>query len=899
MEVDVFYAYPGLGWRGSFIMTSFNLEFAILAWRKQYATNHTFQETDLDELERHVRDQVEYSVSIGVEEEAAFRKSVAELGTVFEAETEFRKVFWKKLRHRGQFTGEIRWRLALAGRYIHTGYRSLIKQKVVSFINIFGLSIALAASICVYIFLDSYLAIDRFHENGDRIYMVGHSIQREGETERWGMSPLALGPALTDQVAGVEDVVRVDWQSGRVLVAGKPHDGSVMFVEDGYLDMMTFPIAAGDPTPLDFPNGIAITPRAVERYFGDANPLGQTLSFSLGGIDQLEFTVRSVLEPLPGASGMRFELLASFESLASLRQFDDDDWETRINGTLVLLDKEANPASVESFLTTLIPRQNIADEAWQIDSFFLDNLRNPVEKAYLIKNRMLEASHPFLILILVLIPAAMMLLSIFNYVNIAIGSAERRLREIGIRKVVGGTRSQLITQFLVENLVLVSIALIVAGFISWLFLLPMFDTIFVYTLTWEPITEVAFWGSMLTLLLGTALVSGAYPALYISSFKPVTVFRGAAALPGRRLLAHVFLASQFTVAFMAILLGLFMAMGNDFHAQDNWGYESDNVVTVALSSDEQFSVLQSKLKGRADVETVASAYHHIGLSQSGRIITYEDQEESVTQLKVGAGYFNAMGLPIEAGRGFDEAFASDDNRAVVVSRYMVNKLDWKDPIGMQFRSEGVDYEVVGISSDPIIHPIIRYRPLFFSRIPDSMATMAVIRASYSLNGDMPSFVETGWDQLFPDRPFDGQLQSAVFDEHFASWKNLTNAILWLAGLALIISCMGLFGLASQGVSAKMKEICIRKVLGANAGIVAFRVHLRYLVLITIGAAIAMPLFYLGLTIPIKTFDLDYITVGPGVFVVSYILVIAVALLSIVRHAVVLARVNPAVTLRGD
>lgn len=880
-------------------MISFNLEFAIAAWRKQYVHNHTFQSADLDELERHVRDQVAYFVSTGMSEENAFRKSVSELGSVFEAENEFRKVFWKKLRHRGEFSGEIRWRLALLGRHLLTGYRSLKKQKMVSFINIFGLSIALAASICTYVFLDSYLGMDQFHEKGDRIYLVNHTIQREGELQQWGVSPLALGPAIAEQVSGIEAVVRVEWRSGRIMATGEPQDGSVMFVEDGYLDMMTFPVAAGDPDPLAFPNGVAITPEAAERYFGTENPLGQSISFNMGGRNRIEFTVRSVLESLPGASGTRFSLLASFATLATVGQYNDDDWTRRINGTLLLLEENSDTAAVESYLNSLVPRQNLADPDWQIASFFLDNLHDPVDQAYMVRNRLMEAPHPIFVLILILIPASMMLLSIFNYVNIAIGSAERRLREIGIRKVVGGTRSQLITQFLIENLVLCTLSLFVAGLISWAFLLPMFDEIFVYALTWQPVSDPIFWGSMLALLLGTALVSGAYPALYISSFKPVTVFRGAAALPGRRLMAHVFLATQFTLAFLAILIALYMATGNDFTAKDNWGYDAEKVAMVSLSSADQFPVLKSRLEGQSDIQMVVSAIDHIGAGQIGAIITVGDIEESVGHMRVGAGYLGAMGLPIQAGRGFDAQYEADDYRAAVVSNFMVETLGWTEPLGMHFQSDGIDYEVVGVSTDPALHPVIRHRSLFFSRIPDSVATRAIVQGSGRMNSATLESLESQWNQLFDGIAFDAQLQSSVFDIHFTSWRNLTNALLWLAGLALMISCMGLFGLSSQGVASRMKEISIRKVLGANPAVVAMRVHLRYLVLITIGAAIAMPIVYFGLTIPIRIFELDYITVGPGVFVWSYVLVLFVALASVVKHALVLARANPAVTLRGD
>lgn len=880
-------------------MNTFNLEFAISAWRRQYDTRRLFDRTDLDELERHVRDQTAWFVEQGMTEEEAFRKAVKELGSVFEAETEYKKVFWKKLRHRKKTGSELRWRLSMLGRYIKSGFRSLHRQKMVSFINVFGLSIALASAVCTYVFLDSYVKMDDFHENGERVYLVNHSVDRDGEIQLWGMNPLAVGPALANQAAGVEQAVRVSWEGGRLFADGIVHESNILFVDSGYLDVLTFPVAEGDPDPLKGSGGIAITATAAEKYFGDTDPIGKVVSFRVSGLDHFEFTIASVLEALPGASGTRFEILAPFSMLTAARNLSDDDWGRRVGGTLVLLNAGTNPASVETFLNGFLERQREADPDWPIESFVLDNLRNPSESAYQTYGRLFEVPHPVFIIILLLIPTAMLMLSVFNYVNIAVGSAERRLKEIGIRKVVGGQRTQLIAQFLTENLVLCTISLLIAGLISWAFLLPIFDNIFVYALTWAPISGWQFWVAMIGLLLGTAAVSGAYPALYVSSFRPVTVFRGKMALPGRKMLAHAFLTMQFVVAFICILLGLYMAFGNDFLSRDDWGYDPEQVVSVSISSPDQFRVLEARLEGRADVKSVSATRDHIGLGQPSTTITIGDDDYRVGHFRIGAGYLETLGLPVIRGRGFPDAYGADDGRSAVVTPYLATQMGWDDPLDQTFRIGETEYVVVGITEDPVLHPILRYSPLFFSRIPETDASRVLVAGQGTTGTDLLDAVRAEWDSLYPDIPFDGMQQTSVFDIHIESWTNLTNAVIWMGMLALIISCMGLFGLASQGVSARMKEISIRKVLGAKAGWVALRVHARYLILITIGAAIAMPIVYFGITTPVRIFEIDYITVGPGVFVASYILVIGTALVSILKHAVVLARVNPAETLRGE
>ena len=880
-------------------MNRFNLEWAIAAWRRQYDTRHLFGRADLDELERHVRDQTSWFVEQGMEQEEAFRRAVKELGSVFEAEDEYRKVFWKKLRTRGEVAGELRWRLSMLRRYLHIGARTMARQKVVSFINVFGLSIALACCICVYVFLDTYIGMDDFHEKGDRIQLVSHSVVREGEIQRWGRTPLALASSIRDQVPGVEEIVRVAWESGRIVAEEAAVQGSIYFVDPGYLDVLTFPIRSGDPRPLDMPDGVAITTTAAQKYFGDTDPVGRTISFVVSGEKRIDLTVRSVLAPLPGASGTRFEILAPLPTLISARNWDETDWTHWTSGTILLTAKNANLAAVEAGLNALIPMQNAAEPDWQMASFFLDNLRDPVDRSYTINNRLMEAPHPAFIIILILIPVAMLMLSVFNYVNIAIGAAERRVREIGIRKVSGGVRTQLVAQFLVENLVLCTVSLAVAALISWLFLLPLFDELFVYAISWAPVQSLEFWVVILVILFGTSFISGAYPALVISSLDPVAIFRGSQAMPGRKLYSHILLAIQFTIAFLCILIGMYMTWGGDFVARDGWGYDPEPIVTVRLEEPGLFGPFRDELEGLAAVEQITSALQHVGRSNRRTQIRLNGEDVQAGGLAVGPGYFDLMGMRVIEGRGFDPAFGADGDYNVIINASLARRFGPESPIGRGFSVDSTQYQVVGVVENPMTHPIFRYQPLFFSLESEERANFAVVKAASGGSEELMPILRAAWEKIYPDRPFDAYEQRTVFDIDIASWTNIRNAIGWLAMLALIISCMGLFGLASQGVSARMKEISIRKVLGANPTIVALKVHTKYLVLISVGAAISMPIVYFGLTTAIEFAELYHIKVGPGIFIGSYALVMGVAFVSVSRHAWRLMRVNPTETLRGD
>ena len=504
----------------------FDLEKALATWRHQFRDSRTFSKKDLDEMERHLRDQVDDLVAAGATPEAAFREAVAEMGGLVEAQSEYGKVYWQKIRRQGKVRHELGiWR-AMLMNYFKLAYRNLLRNKVPATINIVGLSIALACCVVVYTFLAAWHSMDSYHENGERIFLALHDVEREHQVETWGRMPMPIGPALERDFPQVERTVRVNWNGATVQRGEQAFDELITFVDVGFFEMLTFPLKYGSPEALKDPNAVILNDQMATKYFGDQNPVGETLMMTFGHQHRVAVTVGGVAEKFPSNTGFRFGFLMRFDRQHDLGLEDLDDWANLTAGLFVQVKEPGDVEMIAAQMARYLPLQNAASLDWPIQSFSFDNFANPSPDAHLVRGRIAEAAHPALSIFFIATALFMLALSCFNYINIALGAASRRLKEIGMRKVIGGNKRQLVLQFMTENILLCFLALLVGIVIAKAFLVPLFNSIFILQL------DLTFWGNLglwvflVGLLLFVGVASGAYPALYVASFQPITIFRG-------------------------------------------------------------------------------------------------------------------------------------------------------------------------------------------------------------------------------------------------------------------------------------------------------------------------------------------------------------------------------------
>ena len=882
----------------------FDLEKALASWRRQFAYTRTVSPADLDEMERHLRDQIADLIDAGKTPRAAFREAVAEMGGLVDAESEYGKVYWQKVRRQGKVLRELGAWWAMLINYVKLAYRTLLRNKTPSAINIVGLSIALACCVVVYIFLATWHSMDSYHAKGDRIFLAQHEVERNYQKETWGRMPMPLGPAMTNDFPQVERTVRVNWSQATVQHGDQAFDESIMFVDVDFFDMLTFPLKAGSPEALADPSAVILSDIMATKYFGDADPVGEALTLTFDRQYRVAVTVGGVTEAFPSNTGFRFGFLMGFDHQRDLGRTDLDDWAAMTSGMFVEVTEpeamETVAAQMERYLTV----QNAANPDWPIQSFAFDNFADPSSDAHLIRGRLAEAAHPALSFFFIAVALFMLALSCFNYINIALGSASRRLKEIGMRKVIGGNKRQLVVQFMTENILLCLLALVLGVVLAGTFLIPLFNSIFILQLDLSFADNLGLWAFLVGLLIFVGVASGAYPALYVASFQPITIFRGRQKLADNAWFTRAFLTFQFVLAFVTVILSVVLTMNSRYLIRQDWGYNPARTLIVELQEQSQYPLLRDAVAQHPDVVSLGGSMQHIGRSSSRAALQKPDGEtQTVMRYVVGPNYMQTMGLHLQAGRFFDAARSNDAAEAVIVNERFVLAQGWTEALGQSVRLDSTAYTVVGVVEDFTFFFLAEPQPAVLLTSSDPSYTYLALHLREGAGTEVEAFVEATSARLFPEAVLTQFYQENVFDVSYRQYNNVVRAFNAISALALLIACIGLFGLASQNIARRMKEISIRKVVGASVSQLALLVNRGFLGQLVLAATIATALCVIGLNVLMSVVrahvPLAHMPLTPLPFMLAYVLVFATAVLAVGTQIYNVIDANPADVLRSE
>ncbi len=787
--------------------------------------------------------------------------------------------------------------------YFKLAIRNLLANKLVTAINITGLSIAIGCSVVVFLFLKNYITLDNFHENGDRIFMVEYVVENEGQEQTWGTAPMPLGPALAAGFPQVERAVRVDMQGARVFLEDRRFDEVVFFADPGYFDMFTFPLQTGSPAALNEPDAVILSDAAARKYFNGEDAIGQSVTLVFENQVKKAFTIKGVAAPFPENTGFAFDILAGFNTLAGIGMADTADWKTHTRGAFVQLRNGADIGVLAGKMDRYVAQYNANNLEEPIKSFIFDNLNHPNVGAYNVQRRPTEAAHPLLIAVFALVALMMMALSCFNYINIALGYMSKRLKEIGIRKTVGGRKMQLVGQFMTENLLLCFLALLGGLVLAKMALAPFLNSVFVdemqISLAFDK--NYALWVFLFGLLIFTAIASGAYPAFYISAFQPVSIFKGKQQFSGKKGVSGVLLPIQFVLAFSTVIIGVVLTAAGWYWKDAPWGYQPDQTLVVRLDSAGQYAFLKNEAERSPRVLGVAGAASHVGESYSRETVLNGLEKTDVIRYDVGAGYFEAAGLRLKAGRFFDERRRAEDASAVVVNETFVQKQDWAEAIGQEIRAEAQKATVVGVVEDFKLFGSGAARPAVFHLAGPGQFNYLAIRHEAGADKTVQAFMKSAWERLYPATPFNYFRQAAVFDDFYRGFGNVVRVFLYIAGLALLIACMGLFGLAAQNYSSRLKEVSIRKVLGATTFNIILLANRRFIFLLLAAGLVATGICYAGAQLMIRQAQefTGELQLGIAPYLLANLLVLLAAAIAVGGQTWQLARTAPVEALRNE
>ena len=888
---------------------SFDLEKSIAAWRRPYEVNATFSDEDLEELENSLRDRVESKIREGRSGEEAFHSAVKRIGLHSSAEEEYKKVYWGKVKRERRLNDELLLRASMVRNYLTIAFRNLRRNLGYTAISLLGLAVGMAGCLLIGLYVGDELSYDDFHDGANRIHVLGIDNNFFG---RGLATSYPLASVLEESLPVVERTVRT---LGREEIAvrrpGYPAEAQrkLLLADASFFEVFDFSLTQGrGDVVLDEPDAIVITESMARDFFGMADPMGNLLEIELRD-STYSLTVRGVVEDTPKNSTIQFDMLAPMSVLdGGLR--DAEAWGRRMFSTYALLNQPRSPDAFAVQAQRAVDAIR-GDEVSQSQSLF----SVPLTQLYLSDQYNTEGfrGQRRYLYIFGSVALFILLIAAINYVNLVTAQAQRRAKEVGVRKTMGGRRGQLAGQFLSESLLLVVGALVIALGLMVL-ALPVFNAAFG--------TELRLLGDGHGLLLtGVALsmlvagiLAGGYPAFVLSRFQPANVLRRShSAMTGRGgWLRRGLVVVQFALSAAIIVGTLVVHQQLGYMQQKNLGFNGEQVVLVRLSPSEvplNSVTVKEQLQLHPAVESVSLSsvvpgYAGIVLGMPPDEVSSEansDQELfSWVPINTDSAFVETLGLQLIAGRSFGPQAGA--GAEVLINELAARELGWlpEEAIGRPFWLEqGGDGVVVGVVRN-FHHTSLReaIKPIVITMGNLNNQEWAAVKlAADDIQAGM-DHIRVALGALAPDTALDYQFLDETFDAMYRSEERLSQIFTAFAGIAIFISCLGLLGLAAYAAQRRTKEIGIRKVMGASLANIISLLSKEFAMLLAVALAIGMPVAYWVMQRWLE--DFAFRTAMSGwVFVLTALIVVTIAGGSVSALATRAAHANPADALRNE
>ena len=785
----------------------------------------------------------------------------------------------------------------MIGNYFKIAVRNVLRSKTVSMFSLLGLSAGMACCILSSIYVLDELSYDRHHENAHRIFRVAEEVTTAGKTRRIAVTPYSLGPVLADDYPEVIDAVRFNrsiWSAKGIPVGKPPHlffEKGVAFVDENFFDLFDFPLSAGDPqSALTRPFCVVLSQEMAHKYFSDQNPIGQTLS-----IDGMDFQVTGVLSATKKNTHFEFDFLAT--ALPETVQ-PDKKWDTHQYYTYLLLKYESSSRDLEAKFPGFVDRhmKSLSAAGFQARLFL-----QPLTDIHLHSDLEFEISANGdirRVYLFTAIACAVLLLACVNFFSVSTARAPRRSREIGLRKVLGAQRRQLVTQFLFESVLFALIALSAALAVVHL-TLPLCSAILGYDLTYDAVAQwkmAALFGSVVVLV---GLIAGGYPALVLSSFQPVqTLKEHLASGSGKATLRKVIVVFQFSLAILLLIGTAVIYQQARFLRQMDLGLDKEHVVVMPVPRNDMDLIERYRLSLSGYKQVVSTT---VSSAVPGRQTTaelfrsplgHDDETLLLNVIYADYDFVPTLGLEILEGRNFSRDIAGDKTGAFIVNEAAMKELGWTSV--KQKELDEIDIqkgEVVGVVRDFIFQPLhLSVSPLVIAT-PGDWANYFSIRTAPGDPSHTLTLLKTKWHETAPDEPFDYFFLDETFDAMYRTQDRLGQLLSVFAGFTVFIAGLGFLGLALQTVHLRLKEIGMRKILGGTTASIIGLLSREFLGLVVLANIIAWPLAYYG-----ARSWLDYfayrIDIGFAPFVFGAFLALLVVVVSTSYQVWHAARINP-------
>ena len=877
----------------------FNLENEIRKWLKTLRRSENLEDSDITELESHLRDEIDHQIERGLDEKAAFRAALEKSAPagILRQEYENAKLY-KRSRpfwHPSHIMPSLIW------SYIKIALRKVKRQKGFSLINIAGLAIGMAACILILIWVQDELSYDKFHENARQIHRINTVDTSGGKTFILAGSPAPLGQAMVTEIPEVLNFVRVQagWPRWNLsLGENRFLEEYLAAVDPTFFEIFQFPFIKGDPKiALEDRYSVVLTGDLAKKIFGEEDALGKIVK-----LNNTDMTVTGIIKNIPRNSHLHFTFAFPAINMTEWRESKLDEWSYTQFATYVVLRKDANVEDVNKKMMGIV-KQHLPDIQ---GSVYLQALKHLHLHSTNINTWMLaypNKGNITYIYLFSLTAFCILLLACINFMNLSTARYSTRAKEVGMRKVVGARRSDLIKQFLGESSLMTLLALLIAVLLVEL-TLPTFTRLagkemsLIQSGNWQILV------SLFIFALLTSLISGSYPAVFLSAFQPVKVLKNIGQFGRSRggAIRKVLVVLQFTFTIGLIICTAVIYLQLHFMQNRDLGYDTEHIISFAGYNDYEtnYEAAKSELLQNPNILAVCRGFPPPAGEWGTTEVDWEGRDPSV-EVKIARGscsydYLKVFNMKMAEGRFFSPEFASDDQNWVL-NETAIETMELEDPIGKWFSFEGQKGTIIGILKD--FHGSSLHNPIAPVVMQPSQGFFMFVKYRPENVAEMLSFLKTKWDKFVGAHiPF----RYGFMDENIKNWymteQRIGKIFRYFTVLTVLIACLGLFGLASFMAERRTKEIGIRKVLGANISGIVLLLTKEFAKWVVVANVIAWPAAYFVSKRWLQGFAYR-IDLGWEIFVISAVVAFVIAVGTVSYQAIKTATASPVKALRYE
>lgn len=786
--------------------------------------------------------------------------------------------------------------------FLTIAWRNLLRNKIYVIINTLGIGISLACCLTAYLLIAYNIEFNNYFDDKgveSIVKVVQHLKQNDGEEYKELMTPIVMGPFVQHEVSGVEKYSRYTSTTGALSSREDVFYETITFADANFFEMFNIGLTRGSYENFKKKNAIFLSEDMAGKYFADKEAVGEIMRIKFG--DKLyEAEVGGVLNDIPLNTSFTIKVLLRMETFLDLTKTSVDDWESNNEVSLLLGLSDVNQKKeIEKELSRYSNLRNDKLKSGKSIGFQLIPFDQSISKDEIRRSDIRLPIPGIALFIFSALGGIILLIACFNLTNTTMALTGKRIKEIGVRKVIGSSRWQIINQFLLEMLITIALAIVV-GFLMAQIIVPKFAEMWQLQYGLKDLDGINIVITMMLLLLVSAILAGIYPALANSRFSPMVLFRGRSNIKGTNPVTRTLLVFQFSLSVIMLCAGIIFTQNMNYQSQLDFGYDKDSIIKVSINGQQVYERLKNAIADNPQIQNIAAARNHIGpYSSVYRQAKIDTTSVNIDTYSIGDNYFKTLGMQLVAGRDFEEGSLSDMESAVIVDLNFVKNHRLIEPFDTRITFNNKVYQVVGIVNNHLsdLKSLIDDEHIYLMTQPENYTSL-ILHTNKENRLAVERFVEGKWKNLFPGEPFQSEFQEDLLYQESNEYNaNLKNIFLFLTILGSLLSASGIYALANLNAQRRSKEIGVRKVLGASISNIIKLINREFIIILIVALVIGCFTSYLFIEELLKSLYAQYMPMNVLSIVLGGLMILTVGVLTTSGTIYKSANTNPVDTLK--